>query len=113
MWALAEHLQASGIITIPSSSVGEARLVLAEIQPHLSLVIVNCQCHGACSFAEQLRKKDRLLRVIGIISRGFGCRECHRGLSATLQDPEDRGPERLAQCAELIRILVDRPRTLQ
>lgn len=113
MWALAQQLQARGITTIPSSSVREAQTVLAAIQPHLSLVIVNCRCQGACSFAEQLRKRYHLLRVVAIISRGFRCRECQRGLSATLHDPDDRGPERLAQCVELVRILVDHARPLQ
>lgn len=113
MWALAQRLQARGITTIPSSSVREAQTVLAVIRPHLSLVIVNCRCQGACSFAEQLRKKDSLLRVVGIVSRGFRCRECQRGLSATLHDPEDREPERLAQCVELVRILVDHVGSIQ
>jgi DNA-binding NtrC family response regulator len=113
MWALAQQLQARGIATIPSSSVREARTVLAAIQPHLSLVIVNCRCKGACSFAEQLRKRHHLLRIVAIISRGFSCRECQRSVSATLDDPEDREPERLAQCVELVRILVVHARPLQ
>jgi hypothetical protein len=107
MWGLAQQLQAKGIATIPSSSVSEAERVLAAVRPRLSLLIINCRCEGVCSFAEQLQKKHRLLRIVGIVSRNFRCRECARLLIATLHDPEDRSPERLPQCAELVRLLVD------
>jgi hypothetical protein len=107
MWALAQQLAARGITTIPSSSVSEAQRVLAATRVQLSLVIVNCRCEGVCSFAEQLRKKHRLLRVVGIVSRGYRCRECARLLIATLHDPEDRRPDRVAQCAELVCILAE------
>jgi DNA-binding NtrC family response regulator len=107
MWGLAQQLQAKGIATIPSSSVSEAERVLVAVRPHLSLLIINCRCEGVCSFAERLQKKHRLLRIIGIVSRGFGCRACVRLMAATLHDPEDRRPERLPQCVELVRILVE------
>jgi hypothetical protein len=113
MWALAQQLQARGIVTIPSSSVREAQKVLAVVRPHLSLVIINCRCQGVCAFAEQLRKKYFALRIIGIVSRRFRCRECARYLMATLNDPEDRHPERVAKCAELVSILVAHKPLLQ
>jgi hypothetical protein len=113
MWALAEHLQARGIATIPSSSVREAEKVLAAVRPHLSVVIINCRCQGVCSFTEKLRKRYWALRIIGIVSRGFRCRECTRYLIATLNDPEDRGPDRIAKCAELVSILIAHKPLLQ
>ncbi|MBV8729183.1 MAG: hypothetical protein JO336_05185 [Acidobacteriia bacterium] len=112
MWALAERLQVRGIAAIPSSSVQEAERLLDALQIRISLLIINCHCPGVCAFAAQLRKRFHPLRVIGIVSRGFECRACERLLVATLHDPEDRRPERIPQCAELVSILVE-PETIQ
>jgi DNA-binding NtrC family response regulator len=108
MLALAQQLEACGLATIPSSSVTEAKRVLAATRAQLSLIIINCRCEGVCLFAEQLRKKHRRLQVIGIVSRGYRCRACSRTFVATLHDPEDRRPERVAHCAEVVRILAER-----
>jgi hypothetical protein len=113
MWALAQQLQARGIATIPSSSVQEAQTVLAAIEPQISVVILNCRCHGVCSFIGQLQKKYRPLRIIGIVSEAFPCRACAHSLIATLHDPEDRDPRRLAYCAQLVSILMEHARALQ
>jgi hypothetical protein len=108
MWALAESLNIRGITTIPSTSVEEAEDILGSLQPELSLLIVNCECERACSFARELRQHHEFLKVIGITSRGHRCRECARFLIATLSDPEDRRPDGLQRCVELICILTSR-----
>jgi DNA-binding response OmpR family regulator len=108
MWALAESLKTRGIETIPSTSVEEAEAILAALQPDLALLIVNCAVERACVFAERLRGKYQHLKVIGITSRGYRCRKCARLMIATLSDPEDRAPDRLQHCVELICILIDR-----
>jgi DNA-binding NtrC family response regulator len=108
MWALAEGLKTRGIATIPATSVEEARSVLASLQPDLSLLILNCACAGACSFAQQLRNHHPFLKVIGIISHGRRCRDCTSLLIATLSDPEDHSPDRLQHCIELVLILTGR-----
>jgi DNA-binding NtrC family response regulator len=108
MWALAEGLVARGIATIPSISVQDAERVLATLQPELGLLIVNCACEGICSFAQELRRQHPSLKIIGITSRGHRCRECKRLLSATISDPEDRSPDRLRHCVELVSILTGR-----
>jgi hypothetical protein len=108
MWALAERLQTFGIATIPSSSVEEAQALLEVLRPQLELLIINCRCRGACLFAERLRMKYGSLQVVGIVSSGFRCGHCATSFIATLNDPEDRHPDRMAQCAELVHILVDR-----
>jgi hypothetical protein len=113
MWALAQQLQARGIPAIPSSSVQEARIVLAQVEPQISVVILNCCCQGVCPFVCQLRKKYHPLHIIGIVSGGAECRSCAHLLMAKLQDPEDRSPRRLAHCAQLVSILVDHARALQ
>jgi hypothetical protein len=110
MWALAQQLKARGIATIPASSVHEAQRVLATVETQISVVILNCRCHGVCSFAGQLRKKYRPLRFIGIVSDGSACRACAHLLVATFHDPEDRDPRRLAHCAHLVSSLVDHAR---
>jgi DNA-binding NtrC family response regulator len=108
MWALAESLKSRGIATIPSTTVEEAEAILDRLQPALSLLIVNCSCEGVCSFARQLRDEHEFLKVIGITARGHRCRECARFLIATLSDAEDRSPDRLQHCVELICILTSR-----
>lgn len=108
MWALAESLKTRGIETIPATSVEEAEAILAALRPDLAMLIVNCSLKRACAFAEQLRDRYQYLKVIGINSRGHRCRECGKLLIATLSDPEDRSPERLQHCVELIWILTDR-----
>ena len=108
MWALAENLKTRGIATIPSTSVEEAAAILDVLHPDLSLLIVNCGCEGVCSFAKELRQQHEFLKVIGIISRGHRCRQCARFLIATLSDPEDRSPDKLEHCVELILILTSR-----
>jgi hypothetical protein len=108
MWALAESLKTRGLETIPSTSVEEAEAILAALHPELALLIVNCAFERACAFAQQLRQQYQFLKVIGITSKGYRCRECPRLLIATLSDPEDRVPERLEHCVELICILTDR-----
>jgi DNA-binding NtrC family response regulator len=108
MWALAGSLKMRGIATIPSTSVEEAQAILDTLLPDLSLLIVNCGCEGVCSFAQELRQQHEFLKVVGITSRGHRCRQCARFLIATLSDPEDRSPDRLQHCVELICILTSR-----
>ncbi|HLI85218.1 MAG TPA: hypothetical protein VKV17_14965 [Bryobacteraceae bacterium] len=108
MFAFAESLKVRGIAVIPATSVREAEEVLSAIRPDLSLLIMNCACERVCSFAQQLRKEHQYIRVIGIVSPSHRCRECGRLLIATLHDPEDRSPDRLPHCVELVCILTGR-----
>jgi hypothetical protein len=110
MWALAYRLQTFGIAVIPSSSAEEAQTVLEALCPQLDLAIINCGCLGACAFTEQLRRNYPSMRMIGIISSGFPCSRCAPSFDATLHDPEDRHPGRLARCVELVRALVGQSR---
>jgi DNA-binding NtrC family response regulator len=104
MWALAERLKTWEIATIPAGSVQEARNLLALLQPNVSLLIVNCACAGVCSFAQELRNQHPSLTVIGIVSQRRRCRECAQLLIATLSDSEDRSPDQLEQCVELVSV---------
>jgi DNA-binding NtrC family response regulator len=108
MWALAEGLERRAITTIPATSVETAKELLGSLQPELSLLMVNCASRGVCAFAGQLRSRYPSLKVIGIISQGRLCRQCAGLLAATLSDPEDRSPDRLPECIELICTLVGR-----
>jgi DNA-binding NtrC family response regulator len=108
MWALAESLKMRGIATIPATSVEEAEYVLSVIRSELSVLIMNCACARVCSFARQLRKQHQYIQVIGIVSKGHRCRACERLTIATLSEPEDRSPDRLRHCVELVCILTGR-----
>lgn len=108
MWALADKLKTRGIATIPSTSVEEAENILATLRPDISLLIVNCACKRVCSFVQRTLREHPFLKPIGIISRGHSCRSCQRLLLATLSDPDDRSPDGLRRCVELICILTGR-----
>ncbi len=77
---------------------------------YLDVLVINCAISGACIFAEQVANARRDLRIIGIISQGNECKNCEDLLTARLHDPEDKLPERIAYCADVIEVLITRAR---
>jgi DNA-binding response OmpR family regulator len=105
MFALSQALRKRNIAAIPCCSVGEAEALLANLQPDLSVLLINCSCPGVCAFVRELRRRSKL-RVVGITSDSRQCRQCEEGLDATIRDPEDRRPEKIERCAEIVQALV-------
>jgi two-component SAPR family response regulator len=102
MFALSQALRKRRIGAIPCCSVAEAEALLARLQPDLGVLVINCSCPGVCAFATKLRRLQSRLRVVGITSTGRQCRQCGQCLDATIRDPEDRWPEGIERCAEMV-----------
>jgi hypothetical protein len=114
LFALSAELRKRSIAAIPSRTVGEAQTMLADIEPALSALVVNCERPGACAFAREMRRQDAALRVIGIRPEGGSCTACTDLWSATLR-PRDIRPERIGYCAEVVEAVVygERPARLR
>jgi len=106
MFALSQALRRRNIAAIPCCSVAEAEALLSNLRPDLNVLLINCSCPGVCAFARELRRKRTKLRVVGITSDSRQCRQCGAGLDATIRDPEDRRPEGIERCAEILQALI-------
>ena len=104
MFALSQALRRRNIAAIPCCSVAEAEALMANLDTDLSVLLINCSCPGVCAFARQLRRVRSNLRVVGITSDARQCRQCGDGLDATLRDPDDRRPDGIERCAELVQM---------
>jgi hypothetical protein len=102
MFALSQALRKRNIAAIPCCSVAEAEALLANLQPDLSVLLINCSCPGVCAFVRELRRRRSKLRVVGITSDSRQCRQCAQGLDATLRDPDDRRPDGIERCADIV-----------
>ena len=105
LFALSQALHKRNIAVIPCCSVAEAEVLLANLQPDLSVLLINCRCPGVCSFSRELRRRLRL-RVVSITSDARQCRQCGEYLDATLRDPDDRRPDGIERCAEIVQAFV-------
>jgi hypothetical protein len=106
MFALSQALRKRNIAAIPCCSVAEAEALMANLDTELSVLLINCSCPGVCAFARQLRRGRSKLRVVGITSDSRQCRQCGEGLDATIRDPDDRRPDGIERCAELVHAFV-------
>jgi hypothetical protein len=106
LFALSQALLKRNIAAIPCCSVAEAEALLANLQPELSVLLINCSCPGVCAFALELRRRRPLLKVVGIISDARQCRQCGEGLDASIRDPDDRRPHGIERCAEIVQAFV-------
>jgi len=106
MFALSQALRRRNIAAIPCCSVAEAEALLANLQPDLSVLLINCSCPGVCAFVRTLRRRLSNLRVVGITSDARQCRQCSPTLDATLRDPDDRRADGIERCAEIVQAFV-------
>ncbi len=106
MFALALELRKRGLDLIPSRSVTEAGVLLDAIQPELRALIVNCECRGAAGFARRLRNRDITLPVITLDPGRRRSSPLDGLTTVTLRDPEDREPERIQYCADVVQDVV-------
>ena len=106
MWALGEELWKRGMQAIPSSSINEARNLLDAIQPQLHILWIDCSMPRVCEFVEQIRARYQSVKIIGVLSGKWRCKECASEFAATLEDPEDRDPDNISYCANVVSSLV-------
>jgi hypothetical protein len=104
MFALSQALRKRNIAAIPCCSVAEAEALMVNLDADLGVLLINCSCPGVCAFAHALKKRRSNLRVVGITSDARQCRQCESGLDATIRDPDDRRPEGIERCAELVQM---------
>ena len=107
--ALSYELHLRGIEALPAITVTEAQPMLSGL-PSLDVLVINCAISGACTFAEQVVYSRPNVRIIGIISEANDCKNCEDLLTARLRDPEDKRPEQIAYCADVIEVLITRVR---
>ena len=113
MFALSQALRKRRIAAIPACSVAEAETLIADLRPELAVLVINCSCPGVCAFAMELRQRLSQLQVVGITYPGRQCRQCAPVLAATLKHPEDRRPDRIEHCAELVSSLIKKAHAYQ
>ena len=106
MFALSQALRRRNIAAIPCCSVAEAEALIEKLDADLGVLLINCSCPGVCAFAQALRRRRTNLRVVGITSDSRHCRQCGEGLDATLRDPDDRRPDGIERCADLVQMFV-------
>ena len=112
MFALSQALRKRNIAAIPCCSVAEAEALMASLDTELGVLLINCSCPGVCSFARSLKSRRPELRVVGITSDSRQCRQCGEGLDATIRDPDDRRPDGIERCAEIVQMFIGQPRQI-
>ena len=111
MFALSQALRRRAIPVIPSCSVAEAEALVSNLQPELSVMVINCSCPGVCGFVNQMRRRMSHLRVVGILSEKRRCGQCAQELDWSIQDPEDRHAAGIERCAEMLQSLMQQTST--
>ncbi|MBZ5576784.1 MAG: hypothetical protein LAP40_09525 [Acidobacteriia bacterium] len=106
MLALSQELSKRQIACFPARTVQEAQSLLLQFRLKLDALVTHCGRPGACGFAEAVTQDRPGVPIVGIISERHRCRRCADRLAAQLRDPEDRGPERISHCADVIEMLV-------
>lgn len=104
--ALSQELRKRRVHAFPSRSVQEAQVMVAQLQLRLDVVVIHCGRPGACTFADSVIKDHPGARIVGTVSARHCCRQCNGRLAAVWRDPEDRAPERIAHCADIIQLLI-------
>ena len=101
---LADELSPNGIRLIPSSSVKEARSILARFRMvTIDLLVVNCRIPGVGALAMEMSQRHDKLEVIGIVSPNWQCDCCRRLMTFCFRDSKVRDPFWLHRSASLIR----------
>ena len=107
--ALSYELHSRGIEALPAITTEEAQAMVRDLQ-YLDVLVINCAISGACTFAKEVADARHDVRVIGIISQGNECKNCEDLLTARWRDPEDKLPDQIAYCADVIEVLITRAR---
>ena|SRR5579884_4436405 len=110
LFALSEELGKRGIAAYPALTLKETESLIARLRLRPALLVINCRRRGACAFADAVGKQRRDLKIVALVSGASSCQSCGERVAAQLRDPEDKVPERIPYCAELIEdLLRERP----
>lgn len=106
LFALSEELGKRGISAYPARTLKETESLVARLRLRPALLVVNCRRRGACAFADALGKQRRDLKIVALVAATSLCRGCADRVMAQLRDPEDKSPERIPHCADVIEDLL-------
>jgi hypothetical protein len=106
LFALSEELGKRAIAAYPARTIKETESLIARLRLKPALLVINCRRRGACAFAEAISKHWRELRIVALVSASSSCRKCGERVVAQLRDPEDKTPERIPHCADVIQDLL-------
>ena len=110
LFALSEELGKRGIAAYPARALKETESLIARLGLKPALLVINCRCRGACAFADAVGKHRRDLKIVALVSGSSSCQSCAEKVIAQLRDPEDKFPERIPHCADVIQdLLRERP----
>ncbi len=110
LFALSEELGKRGIAAYPARTLNETESLIARLRLGPALLVLNCRRRGACAFADAVGKQFGDLRVVALVTGASSCQRCAERVVARLRDPEDKSPERIPHCADVIEdLLRERP----
>ena len=104
--ALSLELSKRQIAAFPALTVQEARKMIVRCSLNPDLLVVDCKCPGTCGLAKEIIEERPHVRMIGIVSDGYRCKQCANWIAAELQGPEDEMPDRIPYCAAAVQRLL-------
>jgi hypothetical protein len=105
-FALSQELINRKMVALPARAPTEARSLLMRLQLEPDVLVINCGSQGACNLADELARQNPNVRIIGIVSDGNACSDCADLLAALFDEQDDKAPERIPYCADVIQALV-------
>jgi len=110
MFALSEELGRRGIAAYPARTFTETESLVRRLRLAPDLLVINCGRRGACAFADAVGKQRRDLKIVALVSTSSTCQRCADRVAAHLREPEDKLPQRIPHCADVIQdLLRERP----
>ena len=106
MLALAHELNRRKVAAFPSFCVQEAQSLIMHFGLEPDVLVIECSRPGACAFAKAVAVERPGVQVVAITSERPGGRKCEAPVAAQLCDPQDRIPERIGHCADVIQALL-------
>jgi DNA-binding NtrC family response regulator len=102
LFALSQELSRRQIHAVPARTYREAHSLLNRLQIDPDLLVVDCSAPGACRLIKETVRKLPGLHIVAFVSEHQDCRDCADHLSARLHDPEDKTPDRISYCVDVM-----------
>ena len=106
IFALAQELNDRHISAFPARTAREGHSIIRDLRLDPDLLVIDCSSPGACSFAGEVAKESVDVKIVGLVSEHFQCKECAERLVTTFRDPDDGAPDRISYCANVIEALL-------
>lgn len=106
LFALSQELSRRQILAVPARSSREAHSILTRLHLEPDLLVVDCSAPGVCRLIQEIARKQPGVHIVAFVSEQHGCSDCGDRLSARLRSPEDKAPERIPYCVDVMTRLV-------